>query len=173
MSNRKVPIVAIGGVVYRQTAPGQIDLLLIKKQGGFWTLPKGKVEPDETPAAAVAREVFEETGITGTVEELVRQVSYRILKKGKTRRKVVTYYLFSADEGVLRPSADEHIEYVRWFPAEAALRRIRRNRVRSVVRRALPRLTQLTQSGTVHSGELSKAVGDRARVFDMGASLAT
>jgi len=31
--------------------------------GGYWELPGGKVEPDETPRDAVVRELLEETGI--------------------------------------------------------------------------------------------------------------
>jgi len=38
----------------------------------IWTLPGGGVEADETPAAAVIRELEEETGLRGTlVRELV------------------------------------------------------------------------------------------------------
>ena len=167
MPNRKVPITAVGGVVYRESAPETFELLLIKKQGGFWTLPKGKVESDETPVDAVTREIFEETGITGVVEEVVRQVSYRILKKGKTRRKVVTYYLFCAKGGALRPSEAENIEHLRWLPSDVALRRIRRNRVRAVVRRAMPLLQQHTHYD-VQSEDRTLALGDLVRGSDMG-----
>jgi 8-oxo-dGTP pyrophosphatase MutT (NUDIX family) len=40
-------------VIQRARAPGL----------GTWTLPGGKVEPGESPAGAVVREVLEETGI--------------------------------------------------------------------------------------------------------------
>lgn len=43
-------------------------LLLIRRRAPegslLWTLPSGKVEPDESPAAAAAREALEETGVT-------------------------------------------------------------------------------------------------------------
>src|SRR6266511_2339363 len=39
------PIASVGGVVYRWTAVGQLEILLIKKQGGFWTLPKRPASP--------------------------------------------------------------------------------------------------------------------------------
>ncbi|MEU1227732.1 NUDIX domain-containing protein [Streptomyces sp. NPDC005828] len=45
-------------------------LLQRRSAAGLWTLLSGIVEPDETPAAAVAREVQEETGVRVEVERL-------------------------------------------------------------------------------------------------------
>jgi ADP-ribose pyrophosphatase YjhB (NUDIX family) len=128
------PIAAVGGVVYRWTPAGQLQILLIKKQGGFWTLPKGRIKPGEQERAAVAREVVEETSISGEVEAMVRQVLYTIHKAGRRRRKSVTYYLVRAAPGRPRPQVKERIARVRWFAIGVALRRIRRRRVRTIVR---------------------------------------
>lgn len=130
------PIAAAGGVVYRRAAAGQLEILLIKKEGGFWTLPKGRIKPSEDERAAVAREVTEETGISGAVEDLVRQVDYTIQKSGRQRSKIVSYYLVRAENGQPRPQSKERIARVRWFPIAAALRRIHRERIRAVVRDA-------------------------------------
>ena len=131
------PISAVGGVVYRRGEAGQIELLLIKKRGGFWTLPKGHVKPGEAECEALAREVAEETGIGGDIEAIVQQVSYDIHKGGRPRPKVVTYYCLRATHGTLHPDDKEGIEDVRWFSIDAALDQIQRPRVRAVVRAAL------------------------------------
>src|SRR6185295_8547885 len=81
------PIAAAGGVVYRWSAAGLLEILLIKKQDGFWTLPKGRIEPGEDERAAVLREIAEETSVNGEVGTLVRQVFYTIQKAGRRRRK--------------------------------------------------------------------------------------
>ena len=130
------PIAAAGGVVYRWSAAGQLEILLIKKQDGFWTLPKGRIEPGEDERTAVAREVAEETSVTGEVGAMVRQVLYTIQKDGRRRRKTVSYYLVRAMSGRPRPQARERILRVRWFAIGVELRRIRRRRLRNVVRAA-------------------------------------
>jgi 8-oxo-dGTP pyrophosphatase MutT (NUDIX family) len=137
----ETPIVAVGGVIYRQRA-GQPELLLIRKRHGFWTLPKGHVKRGESDHDALAREVREETGISGDIEAPVQQVTYTIQKAGRLRRKVVTYYAVRASEDVPRPGVGEGIQFVRWFPFRAALRRIRRKRIRAVARAARPLLEQ-------------------------------
>jgi 8-oxo-dGTP diphosphatase len=136
-----VPIAAVGGVVYR-LREGQAELLLIRKRQGFWTLPKGQVKPGESEHDALAREVREETGIDSEIEAQVQQVAYIVQKAGRPRRKVVTYYLLRAGTGVLQPGVQEGIEFVRWFSFRAALRRIRRKRIREIVRAAQALLEQ-------------------------------
>jgi 8-oxo-dGTP pyrophosphatase MutT (NUDIX family) len=133
LSEQESAIPAAGGVVYRWAKDGQLEVLLIRKEGGFWTLPKGRIKPREDERDAVAREVSEETGITGPVEGLVRQVMYTIQKGGRHREKTVTYYLLRAEGGQLRPQSKERIARVRWFSVEEALKRIHRGRIREVV----------------------------------------
>jgi ADP-ribose pyrophosphatase YjhB (NUDIX family) len=69
-----VPVVAVGGVVL---AAGP-RVLLIKRAKppmvGRWSLPGGKVRGGETLAAAVAREVLEETGVRVAADRLVEVV---------------------------------------------------------------------------------------------------
>jgi 8-oxo-dGTP diphosphatase len=131
----EAPIAAVGGVVYRRRE-GRPELLLIRKRHGFWTLPKGQVKRGESERDALAREVREETGMGGDVGAQVQQVAYIVQKAGRPRRKIVTYYAVRAGEGTLQPGVREGIELVRWFPFRAALRRIRRKRIRAVVRAA-------------------------------------
>lgn len=128
---------AVGGVALREAPEGHLEVLLIKKQGGMWTLPKGRVKRDESDEEALARELAEETGLTGVVGEAISQTMYNVVKAGRTRRKTVVYYLIWGAEGEIRASAAERIEAVRWMPLPRALKRIGRARIRSVVRSAM------------------------------------
>ena len=72
MSERTTgPTVAIAGIVFDDDG----RVLLIRRASapgvGLWTVPGGKLEPGETLAQAVAREVREETGLVAEIGPLV------------------------------------------------------------------------------------------------------
>lgn len=52
-----------------RTVGGEREYLLVEARGsgGEWVLPKGHIEPGETPEAAAVREVEEEAGVRATV----------------------------------------------------------------------------------------------------------
>lgn len=128
---------AVGGVVIRERFGKPLEVLLIRKQGGMWTLPKGRVKRGEANEDALRRELAEETGLCGEVGEAISQSVYQIEKDGRPRRKTVIYYLVWNTRGDLRPGLAEGIVEVRWMPVPRALKRIGRPRVRAVVRAAL------------------------------------
>jgi len=50
---------------------GRQHILLTKRtDNGLWSLPAGIVEPDEQPATALIRELFEETGVVARADRL-------------------------------------------------------------------------------------------------------
>jgi 8-oxo-dGTP diphosphatase len=44
--------------------------------GGYWEFPGGKVEDDESPEIALAREILEEMGVKIQVKDLLQSVAY-------------------------------------------------------------------------------------------------
>jgi len=67
-------IPCVGAIV----ADGEGRLLMIKRGhepgAGLWSIPGGRIEPGETDAEAVAREMTEETGLTVQVGRLIGRV---------------------------------------------------------------------------------------------------
>lgn len=130
------PIHAVGAIAYRYDARDRLQILLIKKRQGFWTLPKGKVYPTEDDTSALQRELYEETGLTGIVEEPVAQVMYITPRRRLPRRKIVTYYLVQvAPDAIAVPGGHpgERIARVRWVTLAAALQRVKRKRIRDII----------------------------------------
>ena len=66
-----------GGVVYREKN-GAVQYLLIQATSNpdEWVLPKGHIEPGESPQNAAVREVWEETGCWARVEEWIEDVRF-------------------------------------------------------------------------------------------------
>jgi 8-oxo-dGTP pyrophosphatase MutT (NUDIX family) len=66
-----------GGIVVRPGPHGPLVLVVsARRSRKRWVLPKGTVEPDETPAEAAMRELWEEAGVRGRLLEPVGSAEY-------------------------------------------------------------------------------------------------
>lgn len=54
------------GVLLCSSSSGRV--LLLQKPGGYWETPGGHLEPGESPLQAALRELYEETGLGGSIE---------------------------------------------------------------------------------------------------------
>lgn len=103
---------AAGGLVQNETG----DLLMIHRRG-FWDLPKGKLELNETAAAGAKREVEEETGVLiESVAEPSIVTYHAYMLKRKRSIKHTDWYPMKAkpNQFNLIPQTEEDIEQVRW-----------------------------------------------------------
>lgn len=82
--------------------------LLVRRErppgAGLWSLPGGRVEPDETPERAVVREMEEETGLVVSVEGLVGCAERPGVGPG--RRYAILDYRVRRVAGELRAASD-------------------------------------------------------------------
>jgi 8-oxo-dGTP pyrophosphatase MutT (NUDIX family) len=104
-------------------------------------LPKGHLDEGETPEAAAAREVSEETGVIGELVDKLGDVEYTYDRRGRRRFKRVMFYLFEYRSGSVADH-DHEIEEARWMPLEQAALGLSYEGEREIVRRALSRLSQ-------------------------------
>jgi len=105
-------------------------------------LPKGTVDPGETPLQAALREVREETGITARhIAKLVDSKYAYIRNWGDGARvfKVVSFFLMCYESGRIDDVSEEMRVEVRqalWLPLEEAPKKLAYGGERQVVRRA-------------------------------------
>jgi 8-oxo-dGTP diphosphatase len=90
--------------------------------GEIWTLPGGGVDFAEAPAAAVVRELAEESGYTGDVIELA-DVSDRVFTDaggGSRMHAIRIVYRIRITGGELRDEVDGSTDTCAWFSPEDA-----------------------------------------------------
>jgi 8-oxo-dGTP diphosphatase len=104
------PEVCVGAV-----AVDNERLLLVRRgrgpAAGEWAVPGGRVEPGETLAEAVVRELLEETGIEGVCGELVGWVE----RIGDDHHLVILDFHVEVLEGLPPVAGDDAVEAA-WVP---------------------------------------------------------
>jgi 8-oxo-dGTP diphosphatase len=120
---------AAGGVVWRRSPTGELQVLLVHRpRYDDWSVPKGKLGADEDHATAAVREVEEETGLRCTLGPELPSTSY-VDRKG--RPKQVRYWAMTPAAGQFAPT--DEVDEVRWLPVDAAAARLSYPRDRAVL----------------------------------------
>ncbi len=134
-----------GGVLVRRLR-GRWMMAAIRPEGkkaGVWALPKGLIDPGESPEETALREVAEETGADGRSEGKLGDVKYVYTWAGERIFKVVSFYLVRYSGGRLGDIPQEHrheVAEVRWLPLEDAPRLLAYGGERQMASKALERL---------------------------------
>lgn len=106
-------------------------------------LPKGIVEPGETPEEAAVREVNEEMGLEAEVVAPLTTVSYDYDEGETLVSKQVHFFLMRHVDGEPRP-LDGEMASASWFAAERLADALTFDTERVVVAQALRQLTDKT-----------------------------
>ena len=109
-----------GGVVVRGTECVVIVPTRRAANGhAVLALPKGHVDPGETPPEAAAREVREEAGVDTELLGELGAVRYWYMRAGRRIAKQVDFFLFTYRAGHVDDHDDE-VEHARWMPLSEA-----------------------------------------------------
>jgi 8-oxo-dGTP pyrophosphatase MutT (NUDIX family) len=120
--------ISAGGVVVRRMR-GRWHFAAIRPRGrgDVWALPKGIVDPGESPPETAVREAEEETGLLTRLDRKLGDVRYVYTRRGSGERvfKVVSFYLLryrSGRIGTIRPEMQVEVAEARWLPLDDAPR---------------------------------------------------
>ena len=114
----RVEETSAGGLVLdRRSADARGALIgrLDRRGRLLWSLPKGHVEMGESAEQAAAREVSEETGISGSVLGPLGTIDFWFVADGSRIHKTVHHFLLIATGGELS-DADVEVHEVAWVP---------------------------------------------------------
>jgi 8-oxo-dGTP diphosphatase len=139
--------ISAGGVAFRwQGSEPQIAIVSVKPKLR-WQLPKGIVDPGESPQATAVREVREEAGIDTELIKLIETIEYwyRSEKYGKPVRyhKYVHFYLLEYERGDVAEH-DHEVEEARWVSFDEALEMLDFKGEREVVEKARNMVREMT-----------------------------
>ena len=102
-----------GAVVFRERDNEILYLVVSSSDGANWVLPKGHIDPGETPEIAALRELAEEAGVLGA---MVERLSVREFEK-RGKSVALQYFLIREDGS----TATEEKRIVRWENEGSAL----------------------------------------------------
>ena len=145
--------ISAGCVIYRLAGHGA-EVALVKPTGReAWALPKGLIEPGESPEEAALREATEESGLLGQIVARIDTIKYVYTAGWEDPParvfKIVTFFLMrwtGGDTG----QHDCEVEQVSWFPIHEAIRRASYRTEKETLRKAESLILGLTdtQRGT-------------------------
>jgi 8-oxo-dGTP pyrophosphatase MutT (NUDIX family) len=131
-----------GGVLVRRLR-GRWWLAAIRPTGkpeGVWALPKGLIDPGETGAETAVREVAEETGLSGRLEQKLGDVRYVYTRGGERIFKVVSFFLLrwrGGRIGELPAGMELEVAEARWLPLDEAPRLLAYGGEREMAKKAI------------------------------------
>lgn len=117
--DQRITVRAGGTVLWRRPTSGKVEIAVVHRPSrDDWSLPKGKLERGETPAACAVRETHEETGYLPVLGRPLGDVRYPVALPAPGH-KSVTYFAGRADGGPFRPNRE--VDELRWLRPAAAL----------------------------------------------------
>ena len=138
-------VVAAGAVCWREV-DGKLKVLLVHRESrADVSLPKGKVDPGETPPETAVREIEEETGLRVALGVPLGQIGYTL---GGGREKVVYYWAGEVTEEASAASTfspNSEISALDWLSLDKARKALSYDRDRDI----LDRFVEYKNAGTL------------------------
>ncbi|AYF75160.1 NUDIX hydrolase [Nocardia yunnanensis] len=132
----KANILAAGAVLWRHAPddPETIEIALVHRpKYDDWSLPKGKLDPGETPVITTVREVAEETGLNSRLGRYLGHVTYPVTGHRKLKR--VDYWAARIVDGAFE--ANPEVDVLDWRRLDTVMDALSYPMDRTIVRNFL------------------------------------
>lgn len=114
-----------GGVVFRRTQEGKVEILLIQDAKNRWTIPKGHVEEGEEPRQTAEREIREETGLQEMhVMDWLGKVNFRYRRSHTLVLMTMHIYLVEGKGDTNKLQGEDWLNDIKWLPSSEAVDKI-------------------------------------------------
>jgi 8-oxo-dGTP pyrophosphatase MutT (NUDIX family) len=147
---RTVTQVSAGGVPFRRRGDSVEVAIVSVGDRQRWQLPKGLVDPGETPEAAAVREAREEAGVATELLAPIDTIEYWYQGNERGERvrfhKYVHFFLLEYRGGDVSEH-DREVHDARWVPVEEALTLLAFANERRVVERARDLIAGMPAAG--------------------------
>lgn len=131
---RTAPNIHAAGTVLWRHAPGSaggIEIAVIRRpKYQDWSLPKGKLDPGESPVLAAFRETEEETGLRPRLGRYLGKVTYPVT--GHRKMKRVDYWAAEVVDGEF--SANSEVDELTWCALDTVMSELSYPMDRQIVR---------------------------------------
>jgi 8-oxo-dGTP pyrophosphatase MutT (NUDIX family) len=133
-----------GGVLWRTPPSTGFEVCLIATRGRTrWQLPKGHISEGETEAQAARREVREETGCEGQIEDDLGEIVFWFFvggHNGRRRVKKSVHFFLLRYEGGQTSNHDAEVDDAAWLPADDAIKMLTFDSERQILIKAVAAL---------------------------------
>lgn len=112
-----------GGIVWRRhEKTNNIEILLLQDMKDRWTIPKGHVEPGETPRQTAEREIQEETGLKKVkVMNWLGKINFRYRRQNSLILMTTHIYLVQALGDTNDYQKEDIMKGIKWMNYSEAL----------------------------------------------------
>ncbi|MEU1210336.1 bifunctional NUDIX hydrolase/histidine phosphatase family protein [Nocardia sp. NPDC005825] len=128
----KANILAAGAVLWRHApGTGAVEIALVHRpKYDDWSLPKGKLDPGETPVITAVREVTEETGLNSRLGRYLGHVTYPI--PGHRKLKRVDYWAAEVVDGAFESNSE--VDVLHWYRLDRVMDAVSYPMDRTIIR---------------------------------------
>jgi len=128
-------VLAAGGLVWRDSPRGREIAIVHRPRHGDWTLPKGKLDPEERWQEAALREVYEETGLSCELGPFAGGTTYLTARGPKV---VLYWHMKVTGSQEFSPTDPDEVDALDWLLVDEASERLTYERDRKLLEECLP-----------------------------------